>query len=72
MGGQDELPHVMARVALIARMWAGYEQHIADVAGLSVDEVRAHEALQWWLLPDEALAAHLIHGVALSQRYPVQ
>lgn len=72
MGAQDELPHMIQRVTLIYRMWSGYEQHIADRAGMPIDEFRAHEAAQWWLTADDAVEAHMADAIGSSPRYPVQ
>jgi ATP-dependent protease ClpP protease subunit len=72
MGLQDELPHVMQRVALIARLWGGYETHIAKRAGMSVSAFRLHEAMQWWLTADEAIDAHMADSVAVLPGYPTE
>jgi len=72
VGAQDELPHMIQRLTLIYRMWASYEQHIADRAGIPVDEFRAHEAAQWWLTAEDAVAARLADGIGSSAQYPVQ
>jgi|GEM_PF-3980914 len=72
MGAQDELPHMMQRVALIYRMWTAYEQHVADRAGLPLEEFRAREASQWWLTAEEAVGAHMADGIGQSPQYPIQ
>jgi len=71
MGAQDELPHMIQRVTLIYRMWMGYEQYIADRAGMPLDEFRAHEASQWWLTAEDAVAAHMADGIGSSPKYPL-
>lgn len=72
MGAQDELPHLIQRVSLFVRICATYEQHISERSGMPVDEFRAHEAMQWWMTADEALAAGMADAIGLSPRYPVQ
>lgn len=72
MGSQGDLSHVSAQVALVNRIVAGYEVDIAKRAGLTVDEYRAHEAAQWWLLTDEAVAARMADLSGATSDYPAR
>lgn len=67
---QGSLSHMLSRLTLYMRMTAEYETKISGMAGIPVEEFRVHELREWWLQPDEAMAAHLADSIATFTDYP--
>jgi len=70
-GGVSGSPAQMeSQLSAMNRMVEGFERHVAKVAHLSLAELRAHEAITWWLLADEAVKAHLADQIVNPAQYP--
>jgi ATP-dependent Clp protease protease subunit len=67
---EGSLSHMLSRLTLYMRITAEYETKIAGLAGIPVEEFRVRELREWWLQPEEALAAHLCDSVAAFADYP--
>lgn len=67
---EGDLPHMQSQIAAIARLAEMYEKHIAQLAHISLAELRVKEAENWYLVDDEAVKAHLADGVVNPDQYP--
>jgi len=57
-------------VALYAQWDADFDAHLASITGLTVAQVHAKNAMDWWILPGEAVAMHLTDKVLALTDYP--
>jgi ATP-dependent Clp protease protease subunit len=57
-------------VALYERLDADFDSHIASITGMTVAEVHARNAVDWWMLPGDAIANHLTDKVITLPYYP--
>ena len=71
-GTEGDLGHMQSMVAVLVRLSARYEKETALLAQLTEIEYRAHIAANWWLLADEAVAAHLADGLFVASDYPTK
>lgn len=69
-GVDGDLGHMQSMVGVLVRLSARYERETAALAQISEVEYRAHIAANWWLLSDEAIAAHLADGLFVASDYP--
>jgi ATP-dependent Clp protease protease subunit len=70
-GFSGTVPEAGSQLAMVQRLFAGYERHIAEQAKLTIEELRAKESENWWLLADEAMAAHLADRTSSAGAFPV-
>jgi ATP-dependent Clp protease protease subunit len=59
-------------VALYERMDADFDSHIASITGMTVAEVHAKNAMDWWMLPSDAIANHLTDKIVTLPYYPAR
>ena len=72
LSNDGNIQHLTQEVRVFNAVVTAYNSRIAMLSGLGIEEIQRREAAEWWLLPQEAIDAHLATDVVHLSDYPQQ
>lgn len=70
MAWQGDADKLTSRLSIFNSLMRSYNAHIAELLGASVEQIDAHEHVEWWISPNECVESHLCTAVISIGDYP--
>ena len=70
MAWQGDADKLTSRIAIFNALMHSYNEHLSQLTGASVEQIEAHEHVEWWISPAECVESHLCTAIISTGNYP--